>query len=143
MRKMCQLGDLVLGCFLFICALCDFKERRIPVLLLIFMNVVAVFFHCFSPKVNFVSAGVGVLIGILFLGISKWTKEAVGYGDSWLMLIFGIYLGGFRVLQLLLVASLLSGVVSLFGLCVLKWKRNNTLPFVPFMLVSYLGVMWI
>lgn len=143
MRKMCQLGDLVLGCFLFICALCDFKERRIPVLLLIFMNVVAVFFHCFSPKVSLVSVGAGVMIGILFLGISKWTKEAVGYGDSWLMLILGIYLGGLKVLELLLLASLLSGVVSLFGLCVLKWKRNNTLPFVPFMLVSYLGVMWI
>lgn len=140
---MCQLGDWVLGGLLFFCALCDCKERRIPIWLLLLMGVSSIFFFVFSPMVSFVSAGVGVLIGILFLGISKWTKEAVGYGDSWLMLILGIYLGGLKVLELLFFASLLSGVCSIFGICILKWNRKHTLPFVPFMTVAYLGVLWI
>ena len=85
----------------------------------------------------------GIGIGILFFIVSKVTKEAIGYGDSWLILLLGLYLGASKVLQLLFAASLGAAVVSLFYLWKYHWKRNATLPFVPFLVLAYLGVMFV
>lgn len=129
-----------MGTLLFLCAVFDLKSRRIPILVLGMMNMLAIFL-CLLCRERFFSVCIGVFVGGLFLLISKLTKEAIGYGDSYLMLIFGIYLGGLSVLQLLFLASFLSGVFSLICLCFLKWKRKATLPFVPFMAIAYVGVM--
>lgn len=129
-----------MGMLLFLCAFLDLKSKRIPIVLLVLMNAVAALFWLFCGESIF-SGCIGALIGGLFLLISKFTREAIGYGDSYLMLIFGIYLGGLRVLQLLFIATFLSGMVSLVCLGVLKWKRKTTIPLVPFMAIAYVGVL--
>jgi prepilin signal peptidase PulO-like enzyme (type II secretory pathway) len=80
---------------------------------------------------------------LFFFFISKFTKEAIGYGDSWLILILGIYLGSFEVLQVLFWATILAAIVALFLLCKKRCKRNITIPFVPYLAVAFLGVVCI
>ena len=83
----------------------------------------------------------GIAIGLFFVYLSYITEEKIGYGDSWLIGILGVYLGGTELLELMLIASLAASVCSL-GYCACHgWNRNHTLPFIPFMLVAFVGVL--
>lgn len=140
---MCKIADCVMFLLLALCAIGDWKKKEVSLLMLILMSVLAVVFACFCKDISLwmrlVGAGVG---GICFL-ISKCTKESIGYGDSWLITILGVHLGGMRLLQLLLLASVVAGVIALFFLWRRRWKKHTTLPFIPFLSLAFLGVMFL
>lgn len=85
----------------------------------------------------------GAGIGILFFFISKYTREAIGYGDSWIILLLGIYLGLWDLLWLLSIAFTVTGVLAVFLLAFRKCSRKITIPFVPFLTLAYVGVMYL
>lgn len=68
----------------------------------------------------------GGLSGILFLWISKITNEAIGYGDSLAILILGIYLGIWGLLEVLMTAFFILGIIGLICV-VIKRKRKDLL----------------
>lgn len=138
---MCKIADWVILLLLGICSVSDAKKKTMPAVLLIVFSVTVVAFAWFDNAVSVRFRVGGILMGILFLLISKYTKEAVGYGDSWLILLLGIYLGYLQAFEVLFGASLLAGVVSVFFLWKRSWKKKATLPFVPFLTISYLGAM--
>ena len=138
-----EIEDVIVLLFLVACSVCDWRKKEIPVKLLIAMSAVSAILTILHieemPRSRFLGAG----LGLLFFIISKCTKQAVGYGDSWLILLLGIYLGVMKTIQLLFAASLVAGIVSLFYLWKCHWKKNATIPFVPFLAAAYLGVMFI
>lgn len=67
----------------------------------------------------------------------------IGYGDSWIISLMGIYLGGICMLEIVVTAFFLTGFVSLMGIVFKKWKNSVTLPFIPFLTAAYLGVFMI
>lgn len=140
---MCEITDWIVWILLVLCGILDWKKREMPVLLLGIMSftVVICLFCCGWEPVF--SKIVGGLMGIMFFLISKLTNEAIGYGDSWLILLLGVYLGSYKALQVLFVAAVISGVCSLFCLWIHGWNRNLKIPFVPFMTLAYLGVMFL
>ena len=140
---MCQIADWIVLALLVGCAICDWKWREIPLYLLIVMSVDVLILAIGCDGQSLGSRLGGALIGVLFFLIGKCTKEAIGYGDSWLMLALGVYLGAMRLLQLLFTASLAAGILSLFFLWKKRWKKTETIPFVPFLMVGYLGVVFL
>lgn len=138
---MCQIENWVIFLLLVICSVSDLRKRTIPILFLLILSVAVLGFTIFGDSVGVRLRVGGALLGILFLLISKCTKEAIGYGDSWLILLLGIQLGYLEAIGVLFAASLLAGVASLFFLWKCNWKRNTSLPFVPFLSISYLGAM--
>lgn len=138
---MCEIADVIVFFMLAIAGLMDWKKKELPLWLLIGMSVCVVIFAACCKDTSLGYRLVGATLGVLFFLISKVTKEAVGYGDSWLILLLGVHLGISRALQVLFAASLLSAIFALFYLWVRKWRRNATLPFVPFLAIAYLGVM--
>ena len=117
----------------------DVKKREIPVILI---GIIGVMIVPGMLKEGLMWSKIGgTVIGGFFLVISRLTKEAIGYGDSWIILLLGIHLGIWDVLILLLWASVLAGVCSLFFLWLKKWKRTASIPFVPFIAIGYLGVI--
>lgn len=138
---MCKIAEWIVLLFLVACSFSDWKRKEIPLFFLLIMSAVVVLLAICCNTESIWSLLGGVLIGILFFVISKCTKEAIGYGDSWIILLLGVDLGGFQVLQLMFVASLAAGICSLFFMWRCHWKRNVTIPFVPFLTVAYLGVM--
>lgn len=139
---MCKIGDLVVLLLLGLCSLSDLRKRTIPVYLLIVLSVTvaASAIVCEGPGIRLRLGG--ALIGVLFFLVSKFTREAIGYGDSWLILLLGIHLGSVRAMGVLFAASMIAAVGSLFLLWRSRWRRNATLPFVPFLTISYLGVFF-
>ena len=138
---MCQIEKWVIFLLLVMCSISDVKKKTIPIAFLLMLSATVMGFAIFGDSVGVRLRVGGALLGMLFLLISKYTKEAIGYGDSWLILLLGIQLGYLEAISVLFAASLLAGVTSLFFLWKCHWKRNTSLPFVPFLSISYLGAM--
>lgn len=75
--------------------------------------------------------------------LSKWTREGLGYGDSWMILILGISLGLWDILLLLSIALICSGILAIMLLIRGKWSRKVSFPFVPFLMLGYVGVLYL
>lgn len=140
---MCQIADWMVLALLVGCAICDWKWREIPLYLLIVMSIDVLILAIGCGGLSLGLRLGGAFIGVLFFIIGKCTKESIGYGDSWLMLLLGVYLGAMQLLQLLFIASVVAGVMSLFLLWKKRWKRTVAIPFVPFLVVGYLGVVFL
>lgn len=140
---MCEIMNWILFVLVTICGIRDIRKREIPIWWLIIISILVLLFVLLFDRTRLTSRLVGGILGLLFFLISKCTKEAIGYGDSWLILILGVYLGSFEALQVLFWAALLAAVVALFLLCARKRKKSITIPFVPYMAVAFLGVVCI
>lgn len=138
---MCKIGDVTVFLLLAMCSVSDWRKKTIPAVLLVILSVVVGVFALFCDTISMRLRVIGVFLGLLFLLISTVTKEAIGYGDSWLILLLGIHMGYLRVIGVIFVASMLAGIASLLFLWKYHWKRTATLPFVPFLSISYLGAI--
>lgn len=138
---MCKIADWIVFFLLAACSYSDAKKKTIPIYLLVILSVVVACVAVLCDTVSVQMRVAGALLGVLFLIVSKCSKEAIGYGDSWIMLLLGIQMGCLRAMEVLFLASLLAGAISLFCLWKHHWKRSTTLPFVPFLTISYLGAM--
>ena len=140
---MCKIMNWLLFCALAICGIRDVKKREIPIWWLISMSLVVMVFIVVFDRTEFVSRFIGAVIGVFFFLISKCTKEAIGYGDSWLILILGSYLGGIETIQVLFLATMIAAIAAIAILCKKGWKRSITLPFAPYLALAFLGVVCI
>ena len=84
----------------------------------------------------------GGLLGGLFFLVSRWTKEAFGYGDSCIITILGIQAGLWNLLSILWGAFFAAAVFAVFASIKGSWNRKTAFPFVPFLTLAYVGV-WI
>lgn len=138
---MCKIGDLVIFAFLILCSISDLHSKKIPTVLLVVMSVVVLIFCFILCRKDVLDVTGGIMIGSLLFLVSKYTKEAIGYGDSWLISLLGVHLGGISLLEVAMTAFFLAGMISLAGLVWKHWKKTVTIPFVPFLTIAYLGVI--
>ena len=135
MWKVSQCISMVL---LAVLSITDIHSRRIPVIVLISGNLAVLCYQIYIAKEDvFVLAG-GIGVGLLFLLVSRVTREGMGYGDSWTILILGIYLGLWKLLEVLLAAFLLLWIAAIIFLSLNKISREYNLPFIPFLAAGYL-----
>ena len=78
------------------------------------------------------------LAGLFFLGFGA-AQDGIGYGDSWMILNMGIFLGIWNLLGMLMIAFLVAAMAAGAGLWSGKWKRTTRMSFYPFLLIGYLG----
>ena len=81
-----------------------------------------------------------LLPGLLLAAVSVLTEGAVGMGDAILLCALGTALDMGEMLRLLCISALLCGGASLAMLCRGK-NRKESIPFVPFLLLGYVGGM--
>ncbi len=138
---MCKIADVIIFLMLGLCSISDWKKKTIPLKWILIMGVTVLILAFLCKDMEPGQRIGGGMVGIIFLFLSKCTKEAIGYGDSLLIFILGIHLGGLCLLRVLFLASVIAAIASLFRLWKHGWKRNATLPFVPFLSIAYLGEM--
>lgn len=139
---MCKIIIGITFAVLILEAIWDWRKKEVPVLLLMAMSGIAVL-SMLCHEVKFYWRVGGAIIGLIFILVSWLSKEAIGYGDSWTILNLGIILGFYKIIEIVLWAAFLAGISSLFLLWKRKWKRKNSLPFIPFLVASCLGVLLI
>ena len=140
---MCRIAEVLAALFLIIAGYRDWKTKRISCLLLSVMTIAIIVMRFAVVKDTIWSTLGGVAIGMFFFALSKCSKESVGYGDSWLILLLGIFLGGKTLLEVVLVATFLAGLFSLAYCIRHGWNKKQTIPFVPFLAAAYIGVVFL
>lgn len=115
----------------------DIRKKRLPVigLIMVFVTVAA---QRFYKPLSFREYVASALVGGGFLLISKLSKEALGYGDSLLILILGVQLGFWKLIETLTCSMFFLGVVSLIFLVLKGNHKEISIPFIPILTVGYL-----
>lgn len=138
---MCEISDGIVLAFLIIASLFDWRTKMLPNYLLVCMSVLVVFLRVVAVSDGWLLTLGGVGIGLIFWFISRGTKEAIGYGDSWMIVLLGVYLGGVRLSELLMVAFFTAGLFTLGILIRRKCREGVSIPLVPFLAIGFVGVM--
>ncbi len=123
---------LCLG-ILLVFSVIDVRRRCLPTVLLAVCGLAVICYRLFICRLDLWLVFGGVLTGACFLLLSRVTKEGVGYADSLLILILGIYLGLWRLLELLSAAFFLLFLAAVPLLAFKKMSRKYRLPFLPFL----------
>ena len=140
---------------LIICSYTDLKERSISLKLLavFLMSTIAlyVFCYCYSENIECLDRFLlyeicpenifyAVIPGGILLIISVVSKEAIGFGDGYLLVVLGVMVGCVRLSCIICISMLMVSVIGIIGIAVKKWNKNNALPYVPFLLSGFMVV---
>lgn len=130
----------VLG-MLAMCSTQDIKTKRIHVNPILAFGILGVLFHILWRIPSMESLLLGMVVGAVILLLSILTGGKIGAGDGVLLMVTGIYLGLEQNLQLFFWGLMLCGLWAL-GLIVLqRSSRKDRIPFVPFLLAAYVGML--
>lgn len=133
---------IILFLFLTVCALWDAMKKEVPLAVVWAGMITAVLLHVagLMEKGNWFTLGISLLPGAMFWGISFMTREKVGYGDGWVLVMIGLFAGFSKCLQILLIGLVIESMVLLVLLAFHKVQKDGEVPFVPFLLLG-LGVV--
>lgn len=120
----------------------DCRFKHIPIIVTIIGAIGGICLSIFRNRAP-VSLCMALLPGLLCLLIGWMTKEAIGYGDGFLLCAMGTYLSCEDVLAIIMSASTLAGVIGLALLCFGKRKGKDQIPFVPFLLIATVAYLTI
>lgn len=140
MWKMITCNLICLG-FQAICALYDVRVKAVPRWLLILGSALAA-----AARIAGIGQGTwtyiwGGMLGMGFMLFSKCTDETLGYADSWMIFILGIYMGIEKLTVSLSIAFLLAGIWGLGSMVILRKGKKTVFPFLPFLAAGYIGVI--
>ena len=133
--------------FLGLAARQDQKKRKIPVTMFLWFGLpgILVWFITAFSGTSLHAAVLGFLPGVFCLFLSYGTRGAIGAGDGCFFLAAALYLPWKQVWILLLGGFLWCSVGSLYilgkGLLQGRAVRGVRLPFLPFLLPVWLGIL--
>lgn len=134
--------EILLFVFLGICAVYDGIQREIPLVVVWLGMIVAIVLHIqgLGGNQTWLAAALSAVPGAMFWILSCITGEKVGYGDGWVLIMIGLFLGLWKCFLILMIGLILSSLMFLILLAVRRVSRNYQIPFVPFMLLG-MGVV--
>ena len=131
---------VVMG-MLTICSAEDIKKKKIGLNLILAFGILGILFHMLWRIQTIESVLLGMSVGVVLLFFSVLTGGKIGAGDAVLLIVTGIYLGLEQNLELFFCGLLLSSVWALTLLVMRKKSRKDSIPFVPFLLAAYMGML--
>lgn len=140
---MCGVANGVVTCVLGLIAYQDWRTKKISMMLLGMLTLLVCLFQVFVIREGILSVLGGILVGGLFWFVSVCTKEAIGYGDSWLITALGLYLGSTKLLEVMLAAGVGASLFSIWKLVQKGWNKKITIPFAPFLMAAYIGAVYL
>lgn len=123
------------------CAYTDIRSRELSLKLMLGFGIVEtglLLCRCFSDGMQLPW---GMLVGLGLLLISYFTKGAVGDGDAILIMLTGLLLNLRTNLILFTGASVMAAVYGMLLLRLKGMDRKTEMPFVPFLLITYVGMI--
>lgn len=115
----------------------DMRFRKVSGELLVMMAVLGIGYQLYEKNGSWISVLCGVGIGVGFLVISYVTKEALGYGDSILIGVLGVFVGAIELIEILMTTWIAVAVIAMILLMFKRFSRKTALPFVPFLTLGY------
>lgn len=130
--------EMVLFLFLAVCAVFDGFSRRVPLVVvwLGMLTAAGLRIGGVMGETGLMSAALSLLPGAGFFLLGFLTKEKVGYGDGWALLMIGLFMGIYRCFLIVLAGLMLESAVVIVLLAIGKVKRDREIPFLPFLLLG-------
>ncbi|MCH5259932.1 MAG: prepilin peptidase [Lachnospiraceae bacterium] len=134
--------EILLFLFLGICAVFDGIAKRIPLIVIWLGIITAIVLHAqgVMGDESWSDTGMAVLPGMLFWMLSFITREKVGYGDGWMLVMIGLFTGLWKCFLILLVGLVSESLVVLVLLTIRRVSKDCQIPFAPFLLFG-MGVV--
>ena len=126
--------------FMLILTVMDIRKKEISVLLLLIFGATVVFYVAVKGEREALSVIYSLIPGAFLLALSLCTRESIGYGDGWTMLVLGLLLGLWECLAVVFVGLVFSAIFSLVLLVLSRVNGKTRLPFLPFVSMG-LGVV--
>ena len=132
-----MLCQIMLASFLTICSVTDILKKQIYIKVIIPFMAAGICFFVINKEVSLPEELGGIFLGLVILFIARISAERIGYGDGLMVMVSGAFLGLFMNIRLLMWAFFISAIASAILLAAKKVSRNTSIPFAPFLLVSY------
>lgn len=116
----------------------DIKRREIYLLITILYGLLGLVVQLSEANSLYTEILTSMIPGLFLLLTGKVSQGKVGYGDGILVLALGIWLGFFRCLMTLTAGLILAAIWSAFSLILKRCKKDDQIPFIPFLLFGYL-----
>lgn len=116
----------------------DIKYKKIHPALTISFVLLAQILYGFTKATSCADFILNLLPGFLVIIMAFIFKESMGLGDGLIILFIGSVCGLRHSVFILVIAFVMSAVVSLLLLALRKVNRKSKLPFVPFLLMASL-----
>lgn len=141
MFKVWEIKDWCVLAYLLVAVIWDMKKRTIPVWYLAAGTIGIILYQFLWCETHVVLTIFGAMVGATFLLISRASCQGIGYGDSWMILLLGMFLGVWKLFVALGIAFMGAAIFCGVGLWRKKLKRKSQIPFFPFLAIGYLGTM--
>lgn len=137
-----MLINIIIAILLVMCSFTDFKFKKVSLHLLIIFAIAALLFRIDKLYnygfVEIKNIGIDILPGLILLLLGKATEEKIGYGDGYVFVVIGVYIGFSRTLGILITAFFIIFVISMFLLMIQKINSRTGIPFIPAVFISFL-----
>lgn len=113
----------------------DLKKQKVPYLILVAGSVTGVIYticRVITLDYEWWECAVGLIPGIFFL-IMAFITGKIGYGDGWMLLIVGLFLGYGQCAGAFMLSLFLASGASVIMLLFRKAGRNSSFPYIPFL----------
>ena len=134
--------EIILFLLLTLCAVWDGIKKEIPLLVVWLGITAAVIMH--AARIiggTWLSVGISVLPAAIFWIISLITREKIGYGDGWVLLMIGLFVGFMKCVLILMAALVFESIILLVMLVLGKIHKDEEVAFVPFLLLGLGAVL--
>jgi leader peptidase (prepilin peptidase)/N-methyltransferase len=123
---------------LFFCGIQDLLKKKVLLWVVLAGAVLIAIAIPFCNAISLIDRFGGFLIGISVIVIGIATKGKIGLGDGLLLCVTGIGLGFWGNLELFAIALFLAAILSIILLVSRLADRKKSIPFVPFLLISFI-----
>ena len=133
-----SIKEICVVAFLGVNSWIDIRKRQVSLLITAVFTVCGIIWTVYSKgeALDFLlCAGTG----LVFVGISILTEGAVGMGDGWLIVALGTVMCPAEFFTMIFAACMCSAVGAGIMLMIFRKKGHTEIPFVPFLLLGYLG----
>ena len=130
--------ELLLFLLLAVCALSDGLRKQIPLAVVWLGMLIAVCFQAvgYTEGTSIATAAFSLILGMGFFLLSFLTGEKVGYGDGWVLLMIGLFVGFYRCFLIMILGLVAESAVAVVLLVAKKIRRDKEIPFSPFLLLG-------
>jgi prepilin signal peptidase PulO-like enzyme (type II secretory pathway) len=129
---------------LVIISITDINEKHIPVEIIMIGGITGGVMHFINPNTKGLKELIALVVfSILGLALYKISKEGIGLGDILVLIIITMFLGWEMALTILIFSLVLAGAIGFFLLVFKRVNKKARMPFVPFILVATLFVLFV
>lgn len=122
----------------------DVESRKISVDKITAFSLLGIFLLIVNPNTPAIATLIAAVITFIVLWlISKVTHGAIGLGDIEVVGLIVLYMGTAKGLMVFVLAMMLSGILGIILLGFRKVSRKTEIPFLPFLLISFLCITFL